>query len=420
MHACGFDFGTSNSTLAVPDGGGVRLLPLEQQHPTIPTALFFDLDGPNPAQPGIAFGRAAMAAYLDGRDGRLMRSIKSALATSLIHETTSLRRRRISFVEVIEAFVREMKRRAEQALGRPIDAVVHGRPVRFVEDDAAADREAEAILADIARRAGYREVSFQFEPVAAAFDYEQQANRDELALIADIGGGTSDFSLIRLGPSARRRVDRSGDILANYGLRLGGTDIDRLFSLKAVMPELGYGASLQRGLLAPNAPYGMLATWAKINLLYTPQMLTEAQQWQREAERPDLFARLVAVLEHHLGHHIAMQVEEAKITLSDRMVAAIDLAAVEAGLSIPVGRPLLVAAIAKDVARLKLAMRETLKRAGVTADAVDTLFLTGGTTLLPVVRQAIAEEVPEARIVEGDAFAAVGQGLAVEASRRYG
>ncbi len=132
---------------------------------------------------------------------------------------------------MIAYYVGAVKRRAEQAIGRELRHIVHGRPVHFVDNAPDADRKAERVLRDIAREVGLNEVTFQFEPIAAALDYERQISAEEIALIADVGGGTSDFSIVRLGPRRHGKVDRSGDILANDGIRIGGTDFDRQLSL---------------------------------------------------------------------------------------------------------------------------------------------------------------------------------------------
>ncbi|AUN30896.1 Hsp70 family protein [Niveispirillum cyanobacteriorum] len=416
MVACGLDFGTSNSTLGVADEAGNRMLALEGDHETLPSAIFFDFETHRPA-----FGRAAINAYVAGGDGRLMRSIKSVLGTSLIDEETLLGRRRVGFREVIGLVIRHIKEEGERRCGQELTHVVHGRPVHFVDGDDAADQRAENALADIARASGFKDVSFQYEPIAAALAYEAQINAEQIALIADIGGGTSDFSIVRIGPDRAQRAERADDILANDGLRIGGTDFDRLLSLEAVMPHLGYRSPLLRqGLLTPNHLYVDLATWAKINFLYNPAVLSDVERLVKEAKHPQLIRRLVTVLEEHLGHALAMKVEEAKIALSGASTHDIDLSLVEKGLEAPSTRGRLGAAVADPVERLAAMTKDCLRQAGLRGDQVDAIFLTGGSTLLPAVRSAITGAVPEARIVEGDKFGAVGLGLTIEAGRRYG
>ncbi|MET0314212.1 MAG: Hsp70 family protein, partial [Hansschlegelia sp.] len=328
---------------------------------------------------------------------------------------------RVTFESVIGLFVAEMKHRAEESLGRPIDAVVHGRPVHFVDGDPAGDARAEDTLRDIALSIGYREVSFQFEPVAAALDYERSVSREELALIADIGGGTSDFSVVRIGPDRRGREDRKDDILANDGVRVGGVDFDRRLSLGSVMPLLGFRSAMKRKELeVPSVYFHELATWSSINKLYDGRSLRQIREVRREASRPDLIDRLIRVIDDERGHGLAAEVEHAKIRLSDGDETELSLGFAEAGLKALIRRQAFEAHTSALGERIAEHIRRCLKSAGVGADKIDAVFLTGGSTRIPHVRAAILGEAPEARVVEGDIFGAVGAGLTIEAERRYG
>jgi len=415
MGYCGLDFGTSNTTLGVGDGATARLVALEGAELTLPSAIFFDF-----AAARAEVGRAAIDAYARGVDGRLMRSLKSVLGTDLIEQDTLLDKHRIGFRAVLQRLLGEIKARAEAAAGRPLESVVHGRPVHFVDGDEAADRRAEDALAEIAREIGFKHVSFQFEPIAAALDYEQQVESEEVALIADIGGGTSDFSIVRLGPERRHANDRASDILANDGIRIGGTDFDRLLSLKSAMPHLGYQSPMKRpGLLAPNGYFTDLSTWAKINFLYTPKVMAEVRQVQRESARPELIARLMHVLEDHLGHRLAMTVERGKIGLSDTAALDLPLGWIEPGLAAGFVRADFETTTEELSGGIAQMIRRCLDDAGLGPDRIDAVFLTGGSTLLPNVRRAILGELPRSRVVEGDKFGSVGLGLTIEAMLRY-
>ncbi|MBP2227396.1 putative chaperone protein [Azospirillum agricola] len=416
MTACGLDFGTSNTTLGVRDGDAFRLLALDGVRTTLPTAVFFDFEAD-----AVTIGQAAVDSYVSGVEGRLMRSIKSMLGTDLIDADTALRKGRISFRAVIGTFLDTVKTRAEAAHGAPLTDVVVGRPVHFVDGDPAGDAAAEETLGAIARAAGFREVSFQFEPIAAALDYEQQVPGEELALIADIGGGTSDFSVVRIGPERRGRPDRSGDILANDGIRVGGTDFDRDLSLATAMPELGHGSAMKRaGLLAPRSIYFDLATWSKINFLYTNKAMAELERFRRDSAVPDNIERLIGIVEHRQGHALAMAVERAKIALSDSDETRLAIDWGDGELALPVDVAGLNRATGALAGRIGDRIRSCLADAGVTPDRIDAVFLTGGSTLLPQVRAAILAEAPGARVVEGNIFGSVGLGLTVEAQRRYG
>src|ERR1051325_9127630 len=204
MAACGLDFGTSNSALGVVRDGTPVLAPVEGAATLIPSAIFFDFEHHG----RVLFGEDAIGAYIGQHEGRLMRSLKSILGSPLIDEKTAVGRKRIALTDVVEMFIRHLKSRAEAFLGEEIAQVVHGRPVRFVDGDDAADAKAQAVLEGIARRVGFRDIAFLYEPLAAAYHYEETATREELVLVADIGGGTSDFSVIRIGPERRALPDR--------------------------------------------------------------------------------------------------------------------------------------------------------------------------------------------------------------------
>lgn len=415
MSICGLDFGTSNTTLGTIEDDAPVLAALENGQTTVPSAIFYEADS------AVLIGRKAVDAYVEGVSGRLMRSLKSVLGTALIDETTRLGRERTSFRDVIAYYLGAVKRRAEASTGRELREVVHGRPVHFVDNAPDADRKAEQILREIAGEIGFDEVTFQFEPIAASLDYERQISAEEIALIADIGGGTSDFSIVRLGPDRHGKADRSADILANDGVRIGGTDFDRQLSLGVVMPLFGFGSPMKRpGLEVPSRYFHDLATWSNINRMYEPRVSAELRQVRQEASEPDLLDRLLRVVDEQRGHTLAMEVEEAKILLSDTSKAGIPLQWVAPGLAAAIGRPDLVSHTKQLAERIAARIKICLAQAQLSAGDIDAVFLTGGSVRLAHVRKAITKAVPSARIVEGDIFGAVGKGLTLEALRRYG
>jgi len=416
MSFCGLDFGTSNTALGTFEGGVPVLIPLEAGQPTIPSAIFFERDSGE-----ILIGRRAIDAYVDGTPGRLMRSLKSVLGTTLIEETTSLWRRRVKFREVIASYLDGVKQRAEHAAGGQFQHVVLGRPVHFVDNSPEADRKAQETLGEIARSIGFTNVTFQFEPIAAALEYERQVSREEIALIADIGGGTSDFSIVRLSPKRHRKVDRKDDILANDGVRIGGTDFDRRLNLGSLMPLLGYGSAMKRaGLHAPKHYFYDLATWSSINRMYEPRVVAEVGQVRREASEPELFDRLLYVLHEQRGHTLAMDVESAKIALSDIEQYDFSLGWLEPGLKAGISRADFVAHTMKLASRIGTRIKTCLEQAGIVPQDIDAVFLTGGSVRMPHMRAAILAGVPAAQVVDGDTFGAVGKGLTIEAERRFG
>ncbi|WP_440963056.1 Hsp70 family protein [Massilia sp. GER05] len=414
-NACGVDFGTSNSTVGWVRPGQPTLLPLEDGKATLPSVVFFNADDEQ-----VRYGRAALADYLEGYDGRLMRSLKSLLGTSLMDGQTEVAGRALPFRQLLGHFIGEVKRRAECEAGRGFDRAVFGRPVYFVDDDPEADRLAEDTLADIARSVGFTEIGFQYEPIAAAFDYESRIDREELVLIADIGGGTSDFSLVRLGPDRANRLDRRDDILATGGVHIGGTDFDKYLSLASVMPLLGHGSALLSGASVPSSYYFNLATWHTINQAYTRKSVAQLADLVRDAAEPDKLKRLQRLIDDRAGHWLAMRVEEAKIGLSDTPEVALDLDRLAPPELLRVHRDLFTDAIAGMIDSVGATVQRLLDEAGIGPERVDTVFFTGGSSGVASLRERIAAIVPDARRVEGDLFGSIGAGLAIDAARKFG
>jgi hypothetical chaperone protein len=319
---CAIDFGTSNSAIAVASADGApRLVPVEAGQPTLPTAVFYFAEH-EPLAPGVlpprAFGRAAIAAYVDGYEGRLMRSMKSVLGSPLAEHSTDVGGgHAVKYLDVITGYLRQLLHAAELAQGAPIHRAVLGRPVFFVDDDPERDAQAQATLEAAARAVGLKDIAFQYEPIAAAFDYERQARREERVLVADIGGGTSDFSLVRVGPQRAVRRDRRDDILANHGVHIAGTDFDRRIELATILRELGHGAlgparAGQPAREVPSAVYFDLATWHLINTVYHPARVAELKNMHGFYASAAHHRRLMRTVTQRLGHELAARAEAAK------------------------------------------------------------------------------------------------------------
>jgi hypothetical chaperone protein len=414
-NACGVDFGTSNSTVGWVRPGQAVMLPLEDGKATLPSVVFFNAEDEE-----VSFGRAALAAYLAGYEGRLMRSLKSLLGTSLIDGQTEVGGKALPFRMLLAQFIGEIKRRAELAAGREFTSAVFGRPVFFIDDSASADQLAQDTLAEVARSVGFKDIAFQFEPIAAAFDYESQIAHEELVLIADIGGGTSDFSLVRLSPERAKKAERRDDILATGGVHIGGTDFDKYLSLSSVMPLLGYGSRLNNNSEVPSSYYFNLATWHTINLAYTKKIWVQLADVYRDAREPAKLGRLQKLIDERAGHWLAMKVEEGKIALSGGAEVQLELDRLSPPESIMLSRPLFDDSIGHLVGSVEKTVLDLLRNAGVAPQAVDTVFFTGGSSGVQLLRERIASLVPSARRVEGDLFGSIGAGLALDAVRKFG
>ncbi|MEO4047785.1 Hsp70 family protein [Pseudomonas sp. CAU 1711] len=414
-NALGIDFGTSNSTVGWWRPDAEPLLPLEGGMTTLPSVIFFNTEERRPV-----YGRQALSEYLDGYEGRLMRSLKSLLGSKLLKSETTVLGSALPFRDLLGFFIGELKKRAEQQAEREFEQVVLGRPVFFVDDDAAADAEAANTLQAVAHKLGFREVSFQYEPIAAAFDYERSIQREELVLIVDIGGGTSDFSLVRLAPARRELDERQDDILATGGVHIGGTDFDKQLSLEGVMPLFGYGSRMKSDAPMPTSHHLNLATWHTINAVYAQKAQLALKNMRYDSLDPSGIDRLLSLTEQRAGHWLAMQVEDSKIALTEHDSRLIDLSRIEDGLSALLDRALLDRAIDGLLERIRAGVNELLLKAGVSHGEIDTIFFTGGSSAIPALRQSVAALLPNARPTEGNSFGSIGSGLAIEARRRYG
>jgi hypothetical chaperone protein len=411
--ALGIDFGTSNSAVSWIVDGAARLLPMEGTATTLPTAVFF-----NAEDPGTHFGRDAVALYLAGVEGRLMRSLKSLLGSSLVEEETAVGRGTLSFKAIIALFLAELRERAAGQLGHAPQRAVIGRPVHFVDEDPQRDQRAQAVLAEAAAKAGFTQVSFELEPIAAALDYERRLERESLVLIVDIGGGTSDFTVVRLGPQRIARRDRSADILATTGVHIGGTDYDRQLNLQQVMPLLGLRHLGPTGREVPSGPFFDLASWHLIHRMYTPRMLRKVRELRSSYADTRLHDRLVTVLQERLGHLLASEVERAKIAVSvNGGTAAIDLDHVEAGLEATIDADEMARDLAALLERVVDCGADCVARAGLKPDQLDAVYLTGGSSALRPFQDLLQRRFPATAIVEGDLFGGVASGLAYAAGR---
>lgn len=413
---CGLDFGTSNSALSLGyDLASLRLTPLENDNVTIPSAIFF-----NTEENRIVFGREGLAEYRAGYEGRLLRALKSILGSELIHEATQIGKRKISFQDIIGFFIAHVKEQAEKTIDHPIERIVLGRPVHFVDDDRIADQRAEDELRSIAAAQGFNEIHFEYEPIAAARDYESIITKEEIVLVFDIGGGTSDFSVIRLAPERRKAKNRSADILGNHGIHIGGTNFDQKLSLETVMKDLGYQSLLKNGLEMPKSDYLDFSTWYLINMLYAQKRIAGIKSLLPRAVERELLERFLVVLDQQRGHELAELVELAKIELSTSREVFIDASAIIPGWIRQVTANNLQTAIDAEVDKIILGAIDTVKAAAqIDITDVNTIFLTGGSTGLPGFAQKIQAVFPNAELRYGDRFSSVAKGLGIAAAKLF-
>ncbi|ARK09733.1 Hsp70 family protein [Fibrella sp. ES10-3-2-2] len=413
--SCGIDFGTSNSSIAIDQNGEIKLVPVENASVTIPSAIFFQ-QRDNKA----FYGRMAINLFFDRQPGRFMRSLKRVLGTSLMNQGTLVNGTSMNFSTIIAAFLTQIKEKADLVAGQEIEHVVMGRPVHFVDNDPAADARAQAELTAIAQRIGFKYIEFQFEPIAAAFAHEARLSGEKLAIVADLGGGTSDFTVIRLSNKSIYKTDRSSDILANTGVRIGGNDFDKDLSLTAIMPEIGYRSTYgDKGLEVPLKPYHDLAEWSKVNFLYTPKLIMQMKQLLYQSHDKTRFSRLIKVLQDETGHTLLAAAEGTKIALTDALQHNASLDFIEEGFAIPVGRSLFETAIQEEVEKISASARQCLQEAGVSNEAIELVILTGGSTEVHSVQAEFKRLFPNAAIADENKLSSVGLGLAYDSRNKF-
>jgi hypothetical chaperone protein len=405
----GVDFGTSNTAAGYMSDGRPQLIKFAPGRTTIPTTFFFDYDTRR-----MLIGDPANQALLEGAEGRFMRALKRVLGTSLMHERRQILNERVTFVDIISRFLAEVKARAEAQAGVTFDRVLSGRPVVFHGPGDPREAAAEADLHACYLAAGFRDVDFMPEPEAAAIASGAHEQAGAVGLIVDVGGGTSDFSLFR--------SDRQGvTILANHGVRIGGTDFDRSISIDRVMPQLGKGTELRKILgpgstPTPIAIFNDLATWEMIPFLYTPQNRRLAAEMVRLAHQPEKLARLAKVLENELGHDISFAVERGKIAANGGAErASILLDRIEPGLAVLLSAEALTESLARHADALAEGARETLRIAGLEVACVQNVVYVGGSSLLSMVSKTMQEQFPQAVHSFSEVFTAVADGLAIAA-----
>ncbi|MBN1783602.1 MAG: Hsp70 family protein, partial [Alphaproteobacteria bacterium] len=301
MH-CGIDFGTSNSVAGVYREGKIHLVPLENEKKLLPSTIFFNYETDT-----RHFGQKATNLYVSHTEGRLLRSLKSLLGSSIIKEKTKMKNSFVSLENVIQIFLSHIKNKIEKNMQSEITSITLGRPVFFVDNDPKKDREAQNQLEEIAKRTGFKNISFCFEPLAAARQYEQTIEKEEIALVMDLGGGTSDFSIIQMNPRAPSKV------LANDGIHIGGTNIDHIISLQNIMPFLGFQQELAETLKTPNHLYFDLSTWHRIHMLYTQKKKKIVEELLHTHPHIKELGRLNQVIHYESGHDLLFKAKQAKI-----------------------------------------------------------------------------------------------------------
>ncbi len=449
----GFDYGTSNCAVGVMANGAPNILSLGEHGQFIPSTLYApsreiivhwlyqQISGAEKASlkaqrtlplqqaqravneltaDGISlelsFGQAALNSYLDDpEEGYYIKSPKSFLGTSgLLPMQIHL------FEDIVAAMMLNIKVLAEQNLQREISQTVIGRPINFQGlKGEESNRQAITVLTNAAKRVGFKDIEFQYEPVAAGFEFEASLTKEHKVLVVDIGGGTSDCSMLLMGPDYLDSVNRERSLLAHSGVRIGGNDFDIQLALKGIMPELGIDSLLKTGKPMPvNSFYQALAI-NNVNEqteFYSEKNGRYLQQLCRDAQQPELVARLCKVYHNKLSYFLVNGAEQAKIKLSDSHEQQISLEELADDLTTNVSRQLMTDANHSQLKQIAQLMQEAITQANCQPDVI---FVTGGTAKSPVLSAFLQQQLPGVPLVVGDHFGSVTGGLTRWAERIY-
>jgi len=364
-------------------------------------------------------GPSAIERYLESDEkGRLVQSLKSFLTSRTLQSTEVFGRQR-TLEDLIAIILRDIRTAAERQFGQPLTDIVVGRPVRFVgADEPADDLFAQSRLETALKTAGFEKIAFEFEPIGAAFHYESTLDHDELLMIGDFGGGTSDFSLIRVGPTLRKRGRTTQDLLVNYGVGVAGDSFDARIIRHLVSPALGDGTSIRswgKVLPVPTWVYRRLERWHHLSLLRGKEIVDMLQSVRAQAFQPERIEALLHLIQHDLGYRLHQAVQQVKVVLSSEQQAIFRFLDGDVYIEAPVTREEFESWITEELAAIAQCVDRILAKASLQAKDVDRVFLTGGSSFVPAVRAIFEARFGAARISYGDEFTSVARGLALRA-----
>ncbi len=418
----GLDFGTTNSAFAICEDGSVRVVNINNTgsgERTLRSVVYVD------NRREMSIGQKAIDMYTGtgGRSCRFLQSLKTFLADKDF-TGTAIFGRRYSIEELISCILKEIKRVGDEHAGRSINEVILGRPVKF-SDDPNKDKLAEERLLSAALKAGFKTVGFEFEPIAATLAYleRMKEGQEETVLMGDFGGGTSDFTVMRLHPKMRLTADEKRErILSVGGVYVGGDTFDSRIMYDKLTPYFGRDLVTRdmsgKPLRMPAWIMYSLCERHTIPFLRDNKTLEIIREIQRTTDTPGLVENLYHVIHENRGFSIFQAIEKAKTQLSSASTAVICYQDSHLNIETRITREEFESCIADDLQRITRCVQSTLERAAVGHDGIDRVLLTGGSSFVPAVRRIFSAMFGEDKLVNLDAFTSVAHGLAVSARLR--
>ena len=408
----GIDFGTTNSALSIFDEDKKEII----HTILIPSLIYFPENTNNAGFENVIVGEKAISAYLkEGMEGRFIKSIKQILSKSSFTDTR-IQNRKYTAPELVALILKELKVRADQITGVDCLKAVIGRPVFFDDESSQKDTLAQSRLNKAAELAGFKEVRFQFEPIGAAFAYEKTLRQREKVLVADLGGGTTDFTYLVLDPAKVGALNRKDDLIANGGIYIGGDSFDSAFMWEKGTPYFGkntqYKAAAGKILNVPKSLYANICSWDKMNFFNGNKIKKDIDDYYYFSGNDPLFKNLITLIDHNLGYSVFQAIEQTKIGLSEKDVFNFrySYVGIEIDEQIPIQHYEDI--IEKDLQKINAYLEEFLLKNSINAGDIDTLFITGGTSLVPAVQHLFKSKFPQTSIKSADNFTSVAKGLA--------
>jgi hypothetical chaperone protein len=419
----GIDFGTTNSSIArCRDDATVQLVSfpfLEGSTESYRSLLYLEKARQQGKSTLASWTGPEGIEHFLAREspGRLIQSLKSFL-TSRTLLTTEVFGVRVTIEELIARILRDLRQKAEKQFGAPVTSAIAGRPVRFVGAETEADNAyAEGRLRTAFQLAGFQDVEFEFEPVAAAHFYESTLDHEELILIGDFGGGTSDFSLIRVGPRGRA----SADLVGNAGVGIAGDAFDAKIVRHLVSPHLGAGTQMRsvgKTLPVPTWVYAKLERWHHLSFLKAKDTMNMLASVRAQAMEPAKIEALIHLVNEDLGYSLHQAVQKTKCALSAAKSASFRLSDGAIEIDAVAKRSSFEKWIGEELTAIETCVDSLLSGSGVQPNKVDKVFLTGGSSFVPAVRAIFESRFGADKIETGGEFTSVAQGLALKAHLR--
>ena len=412
--ALGLDFGTTNSVAAIADNGQSELVEFAGAQATgavFRSALCFWED--SSARGGLAreAGPWAIGEYLDDPQGcRFIQSFKT-VAASPTFEHANIFEKRLKFEQLGTSFLERMVAHAGGRLDNRPARIVVGRPVEYAgarPDEALARERYDAMFAEFGA-----EIHYVYEPLGAAFSYASRLTDPATIMVADFGGGTSDFSIVRMGPPGEGRRCTP---LGSAGIGIAGDRFDYRIVDHLVLPLLGKGGqyrSFDKILEIPRSYFNEFADWSRLALMRNRKTMSALTQLQRNAVDPDAIGKMIAVIEQELGYRLYDAVGQLKRRLSSEADAHFHFESDDLVIEADVTRAQFERWIAPDVAKIEATVDKALAKAGVGMDAIDRIFLTGGSSLIPAIRSIFERRFGSERIASGGELTSIAHGLAL-------